>query len=97
MSGTPQRTCLGCRKADDKDKLIRLAWDAQTGRVVEDVARRAPGRGAYVHRGCVARAARGVGRTLKRPVDGAQVAALLAGLGDGCETARPLGGSNIDE
>ena len=80
MSAAPQRTCVGCRRADDKPRLVRLVWDPAAGCVVVDSRGALPGRGAYVHRECAARAERGVGRTLKRQVDGAQVAALLGAL-----------------
>ena len=77
----PERTCVGCRGKDVKANLIRLAWDVAAGRVVVDRAGTAPGRGAYVHPSCTEKAARAVGRTLKRQVDGAQVATILAALG----------------
>ena len=84
--GLPERTCVGCRGKDVKANLVRLVWDptqrgSRPGQVVVDRPGTAPGRGAYVHLSCVERAGRGVGRTLKRSVDGAQVAALLASLG----------------
>lgn len=42
------RTCVGCRKTDEQGELIRFALGPD-GRVVPDVFRRLPGRGASVH------------------------------------------------
>jgi uncharacterized protein len=43
----PVRMCVGCRVRSDKSDLVRLAWN---GRLVVDVAKVQPGRGAYLHR-----------------------------------------------
>lgn len=43
----PQRTCLGCRRSDDQDVLIRLVRVGDE--VVEGTSPRLPGRGAYLH------------------------------------------------
>ena len=76
----PVRTCIGCRQAAAKPTLVRLAWDAASGRVVVDRGQVLPGRGCYLHQGCGGAAVkrRAVGRALRRSVDGEQVAALLA-------------------
>jgi predicted RNA-binding protein YlxR (DUF448 family) len=42
----PQRSCLGCRQARDKDSLIRFVLSPQ-GEVVPDIESKLPGRGAY--------------------------------------------------
>ena len=42
------RTCLGCRLADDKAALVRLA--VTDGRVTLDPKARLGGRGGYLHR-----------------------------------------------
>ncbi len=41
------RTCIGCRSAGPQDELVRFA--AVEGRVVPDLDRRLPGRGAWLH------------------------------------------------
>jgi uncharacterized protein len=71
------RTCLGCRKRDRQAALVRLV--AAGDRVVVDVDRVRPGRGAWVHvdRKCVSRLAVGaVERGLKRKL----AADALAGV-----------------
>jgi predicted RNA-binding protein YlxR (DUF448 family) len=42
----PQRSCLACRTARDKDSLIRFVLSPQ-GEVVPDIESKLPGRGAY--------------------------------------------------
>ena len=51
---SPVRTCVGCRATDEQAHLVRLVADG-AGRILFDVPRRQPGRGAYVHerRECV--------------------------------------------
>jgi uncharacterized protein len=48
-----ERRCLGCRRSDSKEALLRFV--AQDGRLVADREGTLPGRGAYVHpdRECV--------------------------------------------
>ncbi len=50
----PKRTCVGCRTAESKGSLLRIARSPD-GVVTLDESGSAPGRGAYVHRdrGCV--------------------------------------------
>lgn len=67
VKAAPERTCLGCRKRDTVQALVRLAADGD--RVIIDHARRTPGRGAWVHRDprCAAKLSLGaVERGLKR-------------------------------
>ena len=45
--GLPLRTCIGCRQREAASSLLRVALDG--GRVVPDVRRRIPGRGAWIH------------------------------------------------
>jgi hypothetical protein len=46
--GSPSmRTCVGCRARDTRAALARLV--APDGRLRVDVAKRAPGRGAWMH------------------------------------------------
>jgi uncharacterized protein len=50
----PERFCVGCRRRDRKDALLRVVR-AASGALLVDPSGSAPGRGAYVHRdpGCV--------------------------------------------
>ena len=41
------RTCIGCRQRAVASSLLRVALEA--GRIVPDVRRRVPGRGAWIH------------------------------------------------
>jgi len=47
MKSEPCRTCLGCREARPKGRLVRLVR-LRSGTVVVDASARAAGRGAYV-------------------------------------------------
>jgi uncharacterized protein len=74
---------VGCRATDEKGDLIRVAH--RDGAFILDASQREPGRGAYLHPGCVERAlrTRGVQRTLKvSAVPSDQLAGLLATLND---------------
>ncbi len=66
---TPLRTCVGCRRIDAQDRLLRAVADT-AGRLRFDTGRwRSPGRGCYVHQAasCVQAAARGgFQRSLRR-------------------------------
>ena len=42
---TPTRTCIGCRRTDSPDRMVRLVADG--GRVVPGAG--LPGRGAWIH------------------------------------------------
>jgi len=44
---TPQRTCVACRRVDDKRSFVRIVRDAE-GEVHADPSGKAPGRGASV-------------------------------------------------
>ncbi|OXM71996.1 YlxR family protein [Amycolatopsis thermalba] len=44
---TPVRTCVGCKKRAAAGELLRVV--AQDGRLVADIRRRLPGRGAWLH------------------------------------------------
>ena len=50
---SPVRTCLGCRKPDRKDAMVRIV--AHAGDVRPDFEGRKPGRGGYLHpqHGCL--------------------------------------------
>ncbi len=79
VPGGPVRTCVGCRRREAQDRLLRVVAEG-TG-VALDLRRRAPGRGAYVHPdpACVALAVRkrAFGRTLRAPVDSAAAGTTL--------------------
>ena len=77
----PVRMCAGCRGRAPRSELVRLAWVEGEG-VVVDERRRLPGRGVNLHPGCAALVLRnrGVGRGLRREVDGERLRTLLAGL-----------------
>lgn len=81
-SAGPVRTCVGCRRQDAKEHLVRLV--AAAGRVAVDAEARRPGRGAYIHRrqDCVDRAlGKGnLGRALRTRVDPAHTTALRQSL-----------------
>lgn len=54
------RTCVGCRKADERDALLRLVLAGDPPALLPDVGRRASGRGVSVHprRACIESAVR---------------------------------------
>jgi len=54
---SPQRTCLGCRQAHDRSRLVRYVR-APDGTVLVDYRGRLPGRGAYtcLDPGCIRQA-----------------------------------------
>ncbi|WP_305042998.1 DUF448 domain-containing protein [Geoalkalibacter sp.] len=106
----PQRTCLGCRKALDKNDLVRYVLSA-AGDVVVDFRQKLPGRGAYtcVCRACVtdavrrdqfSRAYRGKNR---RPESDTLIAQIHRQLGERVEgllgmarkAGMTVGGSNL--
>ncbi|MCB9674822.1 MAG: DUF448 domain-containing protein [Alphaproteobacteria bacterium] len=60
----PERTCVVCRETTSPDDLVRLAL-APDGTAVVDFRGRLPGRGAWVHPGCLAEVERKPGM-LKR-------------------------------
>lgn len=53
----PQRTCISCRKTDDKSRLIRYVLSPEA-EIVPDIANKLPGRGVYTcfSRGCARKA-----------------------------------------
>ncbi|AVZ39581.1 MULTISPECIES: YlxR family protein [unclassified Dietzia] len=54
----PVRTCVGCRRRDSDSRLLRIVLDPRAAALSPDPARRAVGRGAWVHRDqrCIATA-----------------------------------------
>jgi uncharacterized protein len=74
----PTRTCAGCRRRAPRGALLRVVLTG--GVAAHDVARRLPGRGAWLHPdpACARAAARGgLARSFRRAVD---ARALLADL-----------------
>ena len=45
----PVRTCVGCRATGPRQALLRVVVDPGANVLVVDVARRMPGRGAWLH------------------------------------------------
>ncbi|QQC60423.1 YlxR family protein [Rothia kristinae] len=78
-----QRTCIGCRRIEDRTALVRVVLshpaDAAVPQVVADPTRSAPGRGAWLHprRECLERAerTRSFARAFRRAVDPAPLLA----------------------
>ena len=87
-TSSPVRTCVGCRRREGQDRLLRVVADQSS--VAVDPRRRAPGRGAYVHPdpACVALAVkkRAFGRALRAAVDPAAAGAVVLAH---VEHARP--------
>ena len=79
----PARTCVGCRRVDAQQNLLRAVADA-TGRVRFDSGRwRREGRGCYIHRAesCLQSAVRGgFERSMRRRLrlDDDEIQAVLA-------------------
>ena len=59
MTKGPERTCIGCRAADGKARLLRVV-NVGDGKVQLDASAAMAGRGAYVHpvKGCIQAATR---------------------------------------
>ncbi len=78
----PARTCLGCRRRDERSALLRMV--ARDGVVIPDPSASLPGRGAWVHRDreCVESAVkrRAFGRAL-RVAGEMDATAVLAAVG----------------
>ncbi|MBP2411302.1 putative RNA-binding protein YlxR (DUF448 family) [Arthrobacter stackebrandtii] len=76
ISTSAVRTCIGCRKADARDQLIRLVRSTNnsgTTVALVDVHARMPGRGAWLHPGLecwrLAIKRRAIGRALPGVTD----------------------------
>ena len=82
MSGSPERTCVGCGKKAPRQELRRLVVSGE-GQVSVDPKGQAPGRGAYLcGAGCLKAAAKrkAFGRAFRgaaRQVDLEKLAAVL--------------------
>src|SRR5512147_2640621 len=65
-----ERTCVGCRRADAPERLVRLVLGS-AGRVAPDLAGKAFGRGAWVHPSpaCLGKATpRGLSRSFRSEI-----------------------------
>lgn len=75
----PQRTCVACRRVDNKRELIRIVRSKEHG-VQVDPTGKASGRGAYLCpvRDCWDKALKGslLARALKTPITEEEMAAL---------------------
>ncbi len=82
-SGTPVRTCIGCRGTAGKRDLIRVVRTPE-GSVRVDPGGKAPGRGAYLHPepACWDAAVRrgAVGRALRTVLGPGEVGTLRADI-----------------
>ncbi len=78
----PARTCLGCRRRDERSALLRMVL--RDGVVIPDPKAALPGRGAWVHRSreCVESAVkrRAFGRAFRTTVS-LDVDAVIAAVG----------------
>jgi len=81
--GLPLRTCIGCGARAPQSQLVRIVVDAN-GALAPDPARRASGRGGYLHHdpGCWNSFARRKGpvRSLRRSASRVERQALAARL-----------------
>lgn len=79
-AATPTRTCVGCRRTDRQDALVRVVR-AERG-VAVDLRRRLPGRGAWLHRdlACWPGARGGLSRALRTSVTDRDLASVRATL-----------------
>ena len=80
----PQRTCLGCRTAKDKNELIRIVRSPE-GTVSCDLTGKANGRGAYIcpDSACLAKAvkSRALNRALKTEIPEEVISRLTREIG----------------
>jgi predicted RNA-binding protein YlxR (DUF448 family) len=81
------RTCIGCRKTDAREKLVRLVKSAsETGEpeALVDLRRRMPGRGAWLHPSTkclqLALKRRAIGRALPGVTSADGLEAVFAGF-----------------
>lgn len=89
----PERTCVGCRKVAPQTALMRVVLNDGVAVVGDVGARRAPGRGAWVHRtrACLHNAARGgLARSFRRPVDASDLLSRIGQLSDPRSVDSPL-------
>ena len=94
----PIRTCVGCRGRDAQTHLLRIA--VTDGRLLFDIQRRIPGRGAYVHRrrACVERATHKgrLGRALRIPPNPSHTSALRQLVSEAMDLEERARGSHLE-
>ena len=98
MAAQP-RTCVGCRRTDRREALVRVARRLGDGRIAVDVTRRLGGRGAWLHRdpACWNDVRAGLSRTLRTSVTERDLAGLRADLTAATDPARAsLGATTSD-
>lgn len=85
----PHRTCVGCRKIRERNRLIRVVSTPE-GALVPDFKAKLPGRGAYLccSSACIQEAVRkrAIPRALKRPIESAEVHDLGRKVRDALDT-----------
>ena len=98
MSAQP-RTCVGCRRTDRREALVRVARRLGDGRIAVDVARRLGGRGAWLHRdpACWTDVRSGLARTLRTSVTDRDLAGLRADLTAATDPARASLGATASD
>lgn len=79
----PERTCVACRRRDERDALVRFVRSPDGDELVPDLGHRLSGRGVSVHptRRCLLDAAKhGFARALRAPIslDGEGVVRMVA-------------------
>ena len=81
MPREPERTCVGCRGKAPKRALLRIVA-SPGGSPVVDRAGGAPGRGAYLHAGCLDAATRNdvLARALRCRLDAGEIARLRSDI-----------------
>jgi predicted RNA-binding protein YlxR (DUF448 family) len=69
LASGPVRTCVGCRQAESRDKLVRMVL-VPGGKVTFDLSGGMSGRGAWVHPSlkCVRASPRGLSRAFRAPL-----------------------------
>lgn len=96
------RTCVGCRRTDRREALVRVARRLGDGRIAVDVRRRLGGRGAWLHADPACWAEQrdvraGLSRTLRTSVTDRDLAGLRADLTAATDPARAsLGATTSD-
>jgi len=78
----PIRTCVGCRRTDRRDALVRVVRSSTGGAVALDERARLPGRGAWLHRDavCWQGARAGLSRSFRSAVSDRELKALRLAL-----------------
>ena len=91
------RTCVGCRRTDRREALVRVARGAAG--VTADVRRRMPGRGAWLHHdpACWSGARGGLARTLRASVTERDLARVISTMETLTDPARAERGATTSD